>query len=685
MPNKDIMTTNKRPFTADDLYHFKLVSDPQLSPDGAQVVFTVQRVDRVTEKKYTNLWIVAADGGEPRPLTHGDQIDSQPRWGKNGRFIHFLSNRADEKQPQLYTLPLNGGDARRLTDLQGSFDRLSVSPDGSRLLVQFRQKDAEAIARENDEQAKKLGVVARHITDLVYKANGEGYLPAEKWHIWTVDAESGAARQVTNGRFHETDPIWSPDGSYILFISNRSDNPDLQIEAAELYTIPADGGEMVQLSAHDGRKSNPAYADDGRVAYLGHAYPMHAEQNRCLFVTDGTSVVNRSQPFDLNLSSAITLTDMVSGMPEFSPIWRLDGTAVYAIAATHGSQHLIAFDGEQAETIIGGDGMIEAVTFDRTQTRAAYLRGTVDRTSQIWLRDMATGDSRQLTHFDDDLFAEIKMGRVEKVSFAGGDGVTLDGWITFPPDFDAAKTYPSIMEIHGGPMAQYGHAFMHEFQYLAAQGYVVYWCNPRGSQGYGDAFAAAIYGRWGTVDYDDVMAWADYMEAQPYIDPACMGVTGGSYGGYMTSMIIGRTDRFKTAVAQRVVSNGISMYGASDLGWIAELLFGTESAPWEDVEAYWQLSPMRYIGNAKTPTLIIHSENDLRCPQEQGEQVYIALKRMGVEAEMVLFPEEAHGLSRNGRTDRRVARLQHIKRWMDKYLKAGQLHEAVSENKLGLG
>lgn len=660
------MNTHKRPLTADDLYHFKLVSDPQLSPDGAWVVFTVQRVDRATEKKYTNLWLVSTTDGDPRPLTHGDHTDSQPRWGINGRLIHFLSNRGDAKQSQLYTLSLDGGDARQLTDLQGSFGSFSLSPDGDRLLLSFRQKDAEAIARESDEQAKKLGVVARHITSLTYKVNGAGYLPAEKWHIWTVDADSGAAVQLTNGHFHEETPIWSPDGSHILFVSNRSDDPDLQLDATELYTIPADGGEITPVAARDGRKFQPAYAPDGRLAYYGRARARHPQQNNCLFVGD-EQAKNWSQPFDLHLSSAITSTDTGSGMAAASPVWRLDGTAVYAIAATHGSQHLIAFDGENAETIVGGDGLIAGFTFDREQSQMAYLWGDLTHLGQIWLRDMATGDSRPLTHFNDAQLAEIALGRVEQVSFTGGDG-QLDGWITFPPDFDPAKTYPSILEIHGGPMVQYGRTFMHEFYYLAAQGYVVYWCNPRGSQGYGDAFASAIYGRWGTVDYDDVMAWADYMTAQPYIDPARMGVTGGSYGGYMTSMLIGRTDRFKTAVAQRVVGNAISFYGSSDLSWTGENLFGIESNPWEDFAAYWQMSPMRFIGGAKTPTLVIHSESDLRCPQEQGEQIFVALKRMGVEAELVLFPEEEHGLSRNGRTDRRVARLQHIKRWMDRFL-----------------
>jgi dipeptidyl aminopeptidase/acylaminoacyl peptidase len=198
---------------------------------------------------------------------------------------------------------------------------------------------------------------------------------------------------------------------------------------------------------------------------------------------------------------------------------------------------------------------------------------------------------------------------------------------------------------------------------------VVYWCNPRGSQGYGEDFCGAIYNNWGTVDFDDVMAWADYMATQPYIDAARMGVTGGSYGGYMTTLIIGRSNRFKAAVAQRVVSNFVSFYGSSDMNWLTEGLLGTESLPWNDLGNYWRQSPISAIGKAQTPTLVIHSEQDLRCAQEQGEQLFVALKRLGVDTELILFPDESHGVSRNGRTDRRIARLQHIAHWFEKYLK----------------
>jgi dipeptidyl aminopeptidase/acylaminoacyl peptidase len=224
------------------------------------------------------------------------------------------------------------------------------------------------------------------------------------------------------------------------------------------------------------------------------------------------------------------------------------------------------------------------------------------------------------------------------------------------------------LEIHGGPGLQYGNFFMHEFYYLAAEGYVVYFCNPRGGRGYGEAHSKAIWNNWGTVDYDDLMAWVDFIQKKPYMDKKRVGVTGGSYGGYMTNWIIGQTHRFKAAVTQRSVSNLISMYGSSDYNWSMQREFG-DRPPWENFKNYWRQSPMKYIGNAKTPTLVLHNENDLRCAIEQGEQIFVALKKLGVDTEMVRFPDEPHGLSRTGRTDRRIERLKHILRWFDRYLK----------------
>jgi dipeptidyl aminopeptidase/acylaminoacyl peptidase len=266
------------------------------------------------------------------------------------------------------------------------------------------------------------------------------------------------------------------------------------------------------------------------------------------------------------------------------------------------------------------------------------------------------------------MFRQKELGQIEEVWFKGPDNNDLQGWIMKPPDFDASQKYPSILEIHGGPLAQYGNFFMHEFEFLAAHGYVVYFSNPRGGRGYGEAHAQAIWNDHGGADYDDVMAWANYVRQLPYIDETRMGVTGGSYGGFMVNWIIGHTQMFKAAVTQRSISNRLSSYGSSDINWMREFSFDNEP-PWENLANYWSQSPLQYIGNARTPTLVIHSENDFRCPIEQGEQIFVALKRLGVETEMVRFPDTSHGLSRNGRTDRRIIRLQHILRWFDKYLK----------------
>jgi dipeptidyl aminopeptidase/acylaminoacyl peptidase len=317
--------------------------------------------------------------------------------------------------------------------------------------------------------------------------------------------------------------------------------------------------------------------------------------------------------------------------------------------------------------VIDRDGVVGVFSLDREQERLVYFHGDMKDPGQVFLRDIAGGNERQLTRVNADLLDEIDLGEIEEVWFKGADENDVQGWIITPPGFDPGKKYPSVLEIHGGPLVQYGNFFMHEFYYLAAQGNVVYFCNPRGGQGYGEAHSKAIWNDWGGVDYADLMVWVDYVANRSYIDPKRMGVTGGSYGGYMTNWIIGHTDRFSAAVTQRSVSNLISMYGSSDFNWAFQEEFGN-IPPWEDMENYWRQSPIRYIGNAKTPTLVIHSENDMRCPIEQGEQVFVALKRLGVDTKMVRFPDEPHGLSRGGRTDRRIARLEQISSWFQLHL-----------------
>lgn len=657
--------------SAESLYQFERISANEISPDGHHVVYVVHRVERATEKRYSDLWIVPTDGGRPRRYTWGNWTDHSPKWSPDGQTIAFLSNRGDEKQFQLCLLPFGGGEARPLTDLKGSFGGYDWSPDGRTIAFSFTRIDPAVAEREQDEQKKKLGVVAHHVTRIFYKANGAGYLPAEKSHIWTVSVDDGVTTQITDGEHDEGAPRYAPDGRTLIFSSNRSDDPDFDMDNVQLYTVPATGGDIVHLpiANHPWQKYGAVYAPDGQqIAYLGREFAKSWWQNLCLYVVpaDGGDAVNLSQAHDLNLFGP-TASDVNSGVPTSGLRWAPDGSKLYFTAAHHGQQALMALSLDGALETLVAHGAVGGFSFDSAHARMAYWYSDWSTPSQIAVREMATGATTQLTQLNGWL-DDVTLGAVEEHWLERPDGGRVQGWIIFPPDFDPQRAYPSILQIHGGPQTQDGNAFSHEFRFLAHNGYVVYTCNPRGSTGYGNDHCGAIHGRWGTVDFEDVMAWADFMAQQPYIDTARMGVTGGSYGGYMTGTIIGRTPRFQAAVVQRMVSNSLSMHGTCDFnhGW--PTLIGLPR-PWDDPLANWEASPMSRVAHVTTPTLVIHSEGDLRTNLEQGEQFYVALRTLGVPSEMVIFPQETHDLSRSGRTDRRVARLGHMLRWFDRYLK----------------
>jgi len=676
-------TKEKRTTTAEDLYRFRLVTDCRISPDGQHIVFCVQRVDEETEKKYTNLWILPTDGNASWQFTHGDQTDSKPKWSPDGTELAFLSNRDDEDQPQIYVIPFRGGEARCLTNMKGEFGTLEWSPDGTQFLCQFRKKDQEAIEREKDEQKKELGVVSRRIERVFYKLDGKGFLPKERWHVWIIDAESGEPTQLTEGEvYDELNPRWSPDGEQIVFHSNHADDPDLDPDAVDIFIMPASGGEPRRIDTPFGSKQKPVFSPDGAwIAYLGKEGRGEWWKNTGLWVVpvDGSAEAqNLTKPFDVHVGDA-TINDLPGHLPPAPPTWSRDSERIYVQVSEHGDTVLKSVarnadtgDGDDGLTaVVASKGVVGAFSLDDGQSTVAYLHADMMEPAEVWTHDLNEGTSHQLSHVNRELLDDIDLGEVEEVWIEDTAGNNLQGWVLKPPGFDASQRYPAILEIHGGPRAQYGNFFMHEFFFLAAQGYVVGFCNPRGSRGYGEEHAKAIWNSWGTVDYNDVMAWASYLEQRPYVDPEYLGVTGGSYGGYMTNWIIGHTDRFRAAVTQRSVSNLISMYGSSDMNWVFQQEFG-DQPPWEAFETYWEQSPISHIQSATTPTLVIHSENDLRCPIEQGEQVFVALKKLNVETEMIRFPDEPHGLSRGGRTDRRIERLKHMLRWFDRYLREGE-------------
>ena len=659
--------------SAKDLYRFELITECRISPDGEFVVYVVQRVDRESEKKYSNVWVIGADGRGRRQFTHGDQQDLHPRWSPDGSSIAFISNRTHEKQPQLYIIPFHGGEARMLTTAKGSFKSLSWSPDGKYILVEFRKKDADEIAREKDEDKKKLGIVSRDIQRTFYKLDGEGFLPDEKWHLWLVNASTGKMVQLTDdNRYDEWDPCWMPDSDGIVFCSNHSSEPDHDPDNDDLFMLSTKKGITEHIETPLGPKRLPSINREGTmIAYVGHEGRGDWWKNERIFIVpvDGSTVArDLTGAFDIHVSSW-TINDMGSPIM-MQPTWSTDSKTLYFQATIHGNTTLssISLTGNDLVHIIE-HGVVGSFTFDADGDRIAFILGDMSDPGQIYVCGDDKTRPRKISNANSRLLRSVDLGTVDEVWFEGNDGNRLQGWILKPPGFDPDALYPSILEIHGGPLVQYGDFFMHEFYYLASHGYVVYFSNPRGGQGYGEKHARAIWGCWGTKDYEDLMVWTDYVAGLPYIDTARMGVTGGSYGGFMTNWIIGHTDRFRAAVTQRSVSNMSSMWGSSDFNWIFQQELG-DKPPWEDIENYWNQSPMKFIGNTKTPTLVIHSEKDFRCAYEQGEQVYIALRRLGVETEFVLFPDEPHGLSRGGRTDRRIARLNHILRWFNRYLKS---------------
>lgn len=669
--------------SAEDLYRFQAITGCAISPDGQHVAFALHRVDRRSEKKYANIWIASTNGGgTPTQFTFGDQRDVQPRWSPDGKQLAYLSNQHSARQSQITIIPLGGGAPRPVTNLRGSFVSFRWSPDGTQFVCAFRKRDQAVVAREADEEKARLGIVARHITRVQYKADGMGYLPDERVHIWTVNVQNGEAIQRTDGAvYSEREPVWSPDGSSIAFLSNRSDDPDFNPGAVDLFVmaLDEDGGNAPEknwrkLGTKAGVKSAPIFSPDGQqIAFYGRDGQGNSWKNMQIWVApaDGSAAARSlTAHIDQHVGN-VSLNDL-GGAEMMAPVWADDGQRIFFQTTHRGDTRLNAISTSETnaeiEPVIADEGVVGAYSIDRAQERVAYFFASWESPGQLWAREFSGVATSQLTFFNEEWLDEMDLGEVEEVWFKGAAGNDLQGWILTPPGFDPSQKYPSILEIHGGPLTQYANCFMHEFQYLAAQGYVVYFCNPRGGRGYGEVHAKAMVNDMGGPDYDDVIAWVDFVEQKPYIDKTRMGVTGGSYGGYMTNFIIGRTDRFKAAVTQRCISNRISDFGSKYTNWQRTFVFGGES-PWENVENYWQQSPLKYIGGATTPTLIIHSEQDMMCSLEQAEQLYVALKVLGVETELVLFPEESHNLSRSGRTDRRVARLEHILRWFERYLK----------------
>jgi len=649
--------SNKRPLEANDLYRLRLISDPQIAPNGSRIAFVLKTMDEGKNDYISNIHVVDRNGTVVQ-FTSGN-ADSAPRWSPDGRYLAFLSRRAD--RPQVYLLPTSGGESLALTDLKLGGGIPCWSPDSTALaftgVVSTDSAEEQQGGKDGDGPAR-----TRIVGRSEYKLDGMGYIGNRRRHLFIVNVEKREARQLTDGDWQDDNAAWSPDGRHIAFASNRSARWDVS-RGSDIYLVPCSGGEPHRLTS-GGAYSQPIFSPDGsRIAFVGYTDP-----NDLLFVPARLYSVDRSGAdlrdelgeWDGSLGNQV-LSDVVLSAQHFNvPLaWRKEG--IYFLGSERGETNIYCAAGAVRPVTLGA----HTVTEFSMEEAGAIALACADAThpTEIFLRE--NGDERRLTHENDAFLEEVSIAPPQRIQFAGALGECSDGWLIRPHGQDTVR-HPLIVYIHGGPMQAHGEAFFFEYQFLASHGFGVFYPNIHGSSSYGRAYQTSIEGRWGTVDYEDVMAGVEEAVSHDWVDPHRLGVAGGSYGGYMTAWVIGHTDRFRAAVSERCLCNIVSFMGTSDFGWRWDRMFGVY--PEDDVERLWDMSPIKYVANVTAATLVMHSERDDRTPLEQGEQLFNALRRLGKETRLIVFPEESHTLTRIGKPARRVERLGYILDWFREHL-----------------
>ena len=681
-----------RPVSSEDLYLMKWVQDPQISPDGTKVLFEVKTVtDQGKLRSYkTQIYIAYLDKAqtEMHEFTSGTGNDICPRWSPCGAKVAFLSDRGKDKN-QLYILSLEGGEAVKATSLEGGVSSPAWSPDGKKIAFCALGTD------KPDDEDSWDGSGVRVITRLRHKLDSVGFLPENKYQVFVLDVDSGEVTQLTTGPYDCLEPEWSHDGRHIVFVSSRFPDRDLSL-VRDLWLVPAEGGELEKLTSSNAVLHSPSWSPDGRsIACYGHdnEYRGATVPGVCLVDPEGGPVRFLTRSAQLGVGQAPG-SDVVSASAS-KPVWSVDGKTVYFSALDRGATGLYSVDVDTMSInhVAGGKSAIygwsKAVSCDKFAV-AVTSPGII---GDLWCVDLSVdtakpgdaaleitggkGEVRRLTHVNQELLESLYLSCSEEVEVEAYDGQRLQAWIMKPVGMQDGKQYPVVLHIHGGPHSAYGFAFFHELQVLASRGYGVVFGNPRGSTGYGQEFVAATRHDWGGTDYSDVMAIADFAAKLPWVDSDRMGVTGGSYGGYMTNWITGHTNRFKAAVSCRSTCNRFSQFGTSDAAYMnGEFEF--DGDPWDNPEAYLSRSPIMYVRNVETPLLLIHSEGDLRCPISQAYEMFVALKKLKKTVVMVSFPGEDHNLSRTGKPLYRVERLEYIVAWFDTYMGPGDDDYSVS-------
>ncbi len=648
-----------RALRPDDVFALNDVADPEISPEGRWVAFTVTTMDAKEDESDTDIYMAPLAGGPALRLTASKKPEKSPRWSPDGKWLAFLSGR-EGKKSQVWLLNREGGEAVKLTDFKASVSWLAWSPDSSRLALVVSDvdpddpdaEDDDAPAKEKEKKPKTPKPIV--IRRLQFKRDYEGYLREIRRHVQVFDVAAKTSFAVTSGPYDDVEPAWSPDGKWIAFSSNRSKDPDASRDA-DIFVVEARAGATPRgLASGPGADRTPAWSPDG--AWI--VYEAGGDPKDMWYGANHAAVIPAAGGAPRALTASL---DRNIDRPRFSP----DGRFVYFLLEDGGNSHLarVPAAGGAVEHVVGGERDVSAFTLS-TKGDVALLVSEPQVPSEVF--SLGPGNAlRRVSTVNDEFLKGIRLGTVERFKARSADGTTIDAFLTRPPGAPAGTRLPTVLRIHGGPVSQFSTAFEREWQVLAGAGFAVVAANPRGSSGYGTAFSRAIWADWGNKDFQDVMAAVDQAVAMGAADPDRLGVGGWSYGGILTDCVITRTGRFKAAISGASEANYLSNYGTDHYQYEWETELGL---PWQNVERWVKLSPWFAIERVTTPTLVMGGQDDMNVPLLNSEQLYQALRRLGRETELVIYPGQNHGIEKpsyvKDRYERYVA-------WYDRYLRGG--------------